>query len=192
MKYERNGKVYRLTPVMTDPEALDSVRQGFATVFGIDASAFDYLLQYGWSKSLQDSIAGRELKVRNEFRDQAANGVRDWAPDEINAAVESDLDAAILKRVDAIRNGTIRERGQAEPKDPLRVIAREMLFVAVKKAGKALPKEKEKVAELVTKFLAKYRDTVQAEYDRRRSIVETELTDLDALAGAIDAPPVDA
>ena len=152
LAYTRNGKEYSV-------ESVD-----------LTETAIGYLLQYGWAQSLQDSIAGREKKVRDEIAAQVAEGeISEMADDEINESVAAEIDGTLLKRSDAIINGTIRERGVGETRDPLRSVANDMLRKALAKAGKKVPKEK--FAELVSELLADEtkRAKVQAELERRNA-----------------------
>ena len=143
LKYERNGLVYEYEPNDLPPAAIA------------------YLLQYGWAQSLQDCIAGREKRVREELLEENP----DMAPDEVAAAVKEDIHGTMMKRMDAITAGTIGNREPREQKDSLESIARDMVRKAYK--AKGVKATKEMIAQKAAELLEKKRDAVQAEKDRR-------------------------
>lgn len=139
------------------------------SIAGLKPETVKYLLQYGWAQSLQDSIAGREKKVRDEIAAQAANGTVTLEGDEIAKAVADDIEGALGKRMDAILAGTVSSRSVGEPKDQLRAVANDMVRKALAAAKKKATKEQ--VKKLVDEILADEarRAKVQAEYDRRKA-----------------------
>lgn len=162
LEYERNGKDYG------HDVSVQTEESGVIVVEGVSQKTLEYLLQYGWAQSLQDSIAGREKKVRDEYAAKIANG-ETFEADEIDAAVAAEIDGLLMKRADGILSGTLRERGVGEQRDPLRSVATEMVKAALKAMGKKVTKEK--MAELVNGMLSDdtKRAKVQAELDRRRA-----------------------
>lgn len=152
LTYERNGKTYQL-----DEEALPE-------------TAISYLLQYGFAQSLQDSIAGRAKAVREEYEAAAKENNETVNPADLARAIESDLDGQLSKRLDAIRTGSVGSR-VGTPKDPFKAmclrVAREMLSAALKAANTKMPKDKEKVAELVATLIERNRAKVETEAKRR-------------------------
>lgn len=158
LSYSRNGKTYE------------------AEVESLPPASIEYLLRYGFAQSLQDCIAGREKKVRDEIEGKILKGEADFADDEIVAQIRDDLDGTLGKRLDAIMNGTVGTRVSGEPRDTLTSVARDMVRKAIVKKGKKVSKEN--FAELVKGVLADptERAKVQAEYDRRKSLdVDVEL-----------------
>lgn len=148
LTYTRNGQEYS-----TEVESLP-------------ATAIQYLLQYGWAQSLQDCIAGREKKVREEFK------TSELADDEIESAVKSDIHGTMLKRMDAIIAGTVATRTGGGERDTLMTVARDMIRKAwAAKYGKIGKDDKAKFDELVANLLATKRSVVQAEFDRRAEAV---------------------
>lgn len=151
LKYSRNGNDY----------AVDSAE--------LPEAAISYLLQYGWAQSLQDSIAGREKKVRDEL----ATDSPDMAPDEVRQAVLDDLHGTMMKRMDAIVAGTIGVRVTSE-RDELTGIARDIVRKQLAKKGVKLnmknESDKAKFDGFVKTLLTEHRDVVIAEYNRRKEL----------------------
>lgn len=157
VKYVRNGETFSVDTESLPPKSIE------------------YLLQYGFSQSLQDCIAGREKKVKDELAEKAP----DAADDEIASAVASDISGTLQKRLDAIVAGTVGVRVAGEAKDPLLAVARDMIRKAIAKAGKKLDMKNEahKAAfdKLVSDLLAEKRAVVEAEKKRRDEAADIEL-----------------
>ena len=124
-----------------------------------------YLMQYGYAKSLQDSVAGMRKEMEAEKNE---DGSAKHTEEQIVAA----LTATMQKRRDAIWNGTIGLRGPAAPKLSTRdstidKVAKEFLRNAAANKKKKLPKVGEGYAELLAGFLEKNRAAIEAEADRR-------------------------
>lgn len=132
-------------------------------------AALDYLLQYGFSQSLQDSIAGRAKAVREEvLKDNPEASEAD-----IKEAVDNELTGALLKRLDAIKAGEVATRGSGTPRDPAAGIVREMLQAIAKKQGKKLPKaDSPEYAAMAAKVRAAKATEIAAELERRRNAVD--------------------
>ena len=115
----------------------------------------EYLLQYGFAQSLQDSLAGKRAKL-------AADGLAD---DEI----EAELDNILTARVAKIQAGTIGATMPSASRDPL---GGEMAKVAVAELTASLAKQNVKMptgkktvlvagenmtrATLVARYMAKH------------------------------------
>lgn len=169
LSYVNNGKEYSVETDTLGPDALA------------------YLLLYGFRQSEQDSIAGRALKVRNEYLAKAKEAEAkgeffDASEDTIQAAIAIDLDAALTKRRDAIQAGTIKAGGSAQ-RDPFGTlcwnIAQDMVVAAFKKKhlGKG-PKRDDAFEALVDQCLEKHRDAIETEAKRRQASVDI-VVDLD-------------
>lgn len=155
LTYERNGRVYS-----ADPNKLP-------------AESIAYLLQYGWAQSLQDSIAGREKKVRDEYKAKSDAGED---PGSVEIGVAQDLDAALSKRMDAILAGTMGQR-DSTPRDPFgamcKRIASEMLSKALKASKTTVKRDSDKWAELLAQVSEKYASQISAEAKRRLESTES-------------------
>jgi hypothetical protein len=176
LSYARNGQTYE------------------AVVENLPPKAIEYLLQYGWAQSLQDSIAGREKKVKEEYIDQMRakaveelgekpatmsdeeyarlidDSVLDYMNDGTMREMQAqDLHGQLSKRMDAIIAGTIGTRAVGEPRDPLKAVAADMIRAKAKATGVKFTKEE--LADKVAKVLANdaQRAKVQAEYERRKA-----------------------
>jgi hypothetical protein len=137
-----------------DEQAIEVAVKALAFHLCVAESSIHYLLQNGWSQSLQDSFAGPRAKALKDGEDETT--------------VEAVIDAAIAKRVKSIVDGTI-EAGKTKGRDPIRSTAKAMLSVKAAAANKVLPKG-EKLEELVTKWLEVEAnlDAVKAEIAARR------------------------
>lgn len=170
LTYTRNGTEFWQEFTVDFDEA-----EGVVSIAGLKPETIKYLLQYGWAQSLQDSIAGREKKVRDEIAAQNATGLAVLAEDEIEAQVAADIEGALGKRMDGILAGTVSSRAVGEPKDQLRAVANDMVRKALAAAKKKATKEQ--VKELVDQILADpaRREKVQAEFDRRKASADLEI-----------------
>jgi hypothetical protein len=176
-----DGKMERLTYTRNGTEFWNEFEveeiDGSLVVNGLKIETVKYLLQYGWAQSLQDSIAGREKKVRDEFAAKVSAGeINEPAADEVNSAVAEDIEGQLGKRMDAILAGTVSTRSVGEPKDQLRAVANDMVRKALAAAKKKATKEQ--VKSLVDEILADgvRRAKVQAEFDRRKAeTIEVDL-----------------
>jgi hypothetical protein len=122
----------------------------------------DYLIKYGFGKSLQDSVAGLKKKLESEGELDA---------DEITAKIAEEMES----RADAIVNGTIgtrAPRGTSEDKIRRDVIA--SFFKAyLAKTKQALPKlgkdatasQKEALAKKIAQFHEQYYAANKAKVD---------------------------
>lgn len=126
---------------------------------GLNAKAVEYLLQYGWAQSLQDCIAGREKKVREEIL--AKNP--DASKEEIETAQAADLIGALGKRMDAILAGTVSTRTKL-PK--FEAFAKRKFLAAAKKAGKKVP---ENFDELLSQFIDLNRQKLEKMFEAEKA-----------------------
>lgn len=143
-------------------------------VESLPATAIAYLLQYGFSQSMQDCIAGlaKAKKAELEETDDFKSGklTPDGVADEVTLAIMAQLE----KRMTAIREGTIGIRAPGVAKDPLSSLAREQVRAALAKKGVKV--EKDKLAELVAAHVEKNRAKLEAELARRaEEAVEVEI-----------------
>jgi hypothetical protein len=161
--------------------------------------AVQYLLQYGFAQSLQDSVAGRAKAVREELFQAESAKFQEANPKATEEEIEEHLDAwgeanaetiadqvdlavlaAMGKRMDAIKAGTVATRGAAEAKDPYAAIIREALVAAAKAKGKKLPKaDSDEYKALVGKFREAKQDWLVAELERRKAAVAGDDFDIE-------------
>lgn len=158
LSYERNGKTYT-----TDSDKLP-------------ATAIAYLLQYGFAQSLQDSIAGRAKAVAEEMLPPVADRKPDFVvptEEQIKAAILSDLDGQLNKRLDAIVAGTVATRGPGVARDPTSGIVRELLVAYAKSKGKKLPKaDSDEYKAMAEKMRTAKADWIKEELERRAEIAD--------------------
>jgi hypothetical protein len=156
LSYERNGKVYS-TEVETLPP-----------------TAIAYLLQYGFSQSLQDSIAGRAKAVVEELLPPIAErkpGFVVPTQEQIDAVVAEDIEGQLNKRLDAIKAGNVATRGTSVARDPAAGIVRELLVAWAKAKGGKLPKaDSDEYKALADKMRAAKADWIKAELARRAEV----------------------
>jgi hypothetical protein len=159
LAYTRDGTEYAIDQVSDPSDALELL----AECFEIPAKSVEYLLIYGLKQSLQDSAAQPASEAK-------ASG------DDVMTAVH----AAMAKRLDAIKSGTVGVRvGGGRVSDPfesaVRDVIDEMLRKAAKSKGKKLPKGDELVA-LRAKVREANKSVVESEARRRvESTIEIEL-----------------
>src|SRR5262245_41071777 len=160
LSYVNGGKEYS---VETDTLGPDSIA---------------YLLMYGFRQSLQDSIAGRALKVRSEYAAKAKEAQDkgeffDDSEDTVQAAIAADLEGALTKRRDAVQAGTIKVGGSAQ-RDPFGTlcwnIAVDMVVAAFRKKHGKGPKRDDAFEALVEQCLEKHKDKIEAEAKRRQDV----------------------
>jgi hypothetical protein len=146
----------------------------------LSPESISYLLRYGFSQSLQDSVASVKAKAKKEGKSEA----------EIDALA----DETMAKRYQQILDGTVGFREPAGPKlSPFEVEYDRVSFDAIRKlaADKAkaagvkvtLPKKgSDEYAALRTKLEAKFGDVWKKEAERRVKAAEklgTESADHD-------------
>lgn len=139
------------------------------TITDIPAAGIAYLLQYGFAKSLQDSVAGMKKALSEE---KGEDGESKYTGEEIEAA----LAAAMQERVTRILEGTIGTRTAGVPKaTPFEArvtkVAKAMLKAAAANAKKVLPKaDSEEYAALLSGFTTKHRERIEEEAKRQMEV----------------------
>ena len=139
----------------------------------------DYLLQYGFAKSLQDSVAGMRKELATP--DESGKVLSEFD-------IEAELNAAMQERFDDIRKGEVGTRTQG-PR--LRGIDKVKFDIAVEELKAAFGTKKLAwptgkgsagvIGKYVAAFLAKHDDRVTKEANRRmktQANVEFDLADL--------------
>ena len=145
----------------------------------IAAKGFDYLLQYGFAKSLQDSVAG----MRKDLATPDENSV--VLSEE---AIEAALNETMQERFDDILKGEVgtrttgpRLRGIDKVKFDIAVEELKAAFGVKKLAWPTGKGSAEVIGKYVSAFLAKHDDRVTKEANRRmktQANVEIDLSDL--------------
>jgi hypothetical protein len=173
-----------------------------ASTGGISAKGLAYLLQYGWSQSLQDAAAGVGAEVKATAKGVQSGdekAIAKWdrlrtecnlgpvATDESGVRTLSEFvtEARQSRRAAAIVAGTVGEGARGPRLDPMarmvRIVAEEFLraLYARKKAEGAnlgpLPTGAA-LTEMVDRYAAKNTDKVRAEAERR---VNATVADVD-------------
>ena len=141
-------------------------------VANITPAGIAYLLQYGWAKSLQDSVAGRK---------KALMAGDDETPPMSEDEAEAKLVEIMTKRADAIVAGEVGQRAGGPRVTKLervmRNVAAEIIKAAAAKAGKKLPKG-EAWQTLVSSYVAKHEEAVREEAERRMETTAGEADDI--------------
>jgi len=151
-----------------------------AEVESLPEKSVAYLLQYGFSQSLQDAIAG-DAKAISEKMKAEANDAGNPAPsaDEIETAIKAGVAEALSDRVKAIVDGTVGDRA-GFVRDPFgtmcRTIALQWLRDGLKAANAKMPDTKTdagkaKLKELVEGVLSRNREKIEKEAHRRMKAV---------------------
>lgn len=139
------------------------------TITDIPASGIYYLLQYGFAKSVQDSVAGMKKKLTEE---KGEDGEPKFTADE----VEAQLREAQQERITRILEGTIGTRTAGAPRaTPFEAmvtkVAKAMLKAAAAKIKKVLPKaDSEEYEALLAGFTAKHKERIEEEAKRRMEV----------------------
>ena len=141
-------------------------------------AAFDYLLQYGFAKSMQDCVAGQKKALADKGFSESE--------------IDIELNDLWTQRLEAIEQGSIGIRTASPRKDTKAKLVAEvtafLLKSAVKAKGKTLPKDKEQLAALIEKWAAMPKNAMAiAEEVARREALASESDDegLDALLNDI-------
>lgn len=161
LNYSRNGKTYSL-----DKD-------------GLSEESRDYLMQYGFAQSLQDSIAGLQARTEKEILEESP----DLAEDEIQAKVLEAIDARLLKRLDAIIAGMqVQTRESRDPfASECKKVAIEGLKAYAKAKGKKLPKvgsdEYDSMLEKYsTHFAEKIKESARKRLDEKKAMGELDFS----------------
>lgn len=144
----------------------------------IAAKGFDYLLQYGFAKSLQDCVAGMRKELATPGEDGKVLS---------EAEIEAELNATMAERFDDILKGEVgtrttgpRLRGIDKVKHEIACEELKSAFGVKKLAWPNGKGSAETIAVLVGKFLAKHDTRVTKEAERRmaqNAKVEIDLSD---------------
>lgn len=159
-----------------------------AVIADLSPTSTAYLLQYGFAKSLQDSVAGVKGAVAKASIEEFAAFCKEVdLPDDSEAEAVADAVVArrMGKRFDNILAGTVGTRGPAGPKaSPIEKVMHAVALERIRAKAKAksikLPKG-EALAELVAKYIAKSEADIRAEAEHRIASVGATSTDLDDL-----------
>ena len=140
----------------------------------VAAKGIDYLLQYGFAKSLQDCVAGMRKALADEGKDEAA--------------IEAELTATMQERFDDILAGEVgtrttgpRLRGIDKVKFDIATEELKAAFGLKKMAWPSGKGSAETIGKYVSAFLAKHDDRVTEEANRRmkqQNAVEFDLAEL--------------
>ena len=149
-----------------DPEQKEAVETAVSvlgTTFKIHPKSIWYLLQYGWSQSLQDAYAQTRAKAIKDGEN-----------------IEDAVLASLEKRVRSIRDGLLSASGGGG-RDPVRSVGLAMLKAHVQSKNRSLPKDKDKLKALLDKFIELDFDKINAEIAlrKRTSGPEADLDDLE-------------
>jgi hypothetical protein len=155
VSYTRNGTEYSVEVESLPPKSVE------------------YLLQYGWSQSLQDAIAGDAKRIKDEMIAKAdAAGETAPTSDEIEAAVKAGLDEALADRVKSISDGTVGDR-VGIVRNPFETACRDL---AEKKLVEGFRASNQKLPDRKTDAgRAKYKEFVVMVLDRNREVIEKEV-----------------
>lgn len=130
-------------------------------------TAIAYLLQYGFAKSLQDSVAGLAKKTREEL----AKSDPDADEEEIDLQVEETVGDAQRKRFDAILSGTVGRTStgpRAQGIDRvMRDVAKEWIAAGCATHKKTMPTKAAELNPMIDGVLAKHGDAIRDEASRR-------------------------
>lgn len=138
----------------------------------ITPAGIAYLLQYGWAKSLQDSVAGRK---------KAMLAGDDETPPMTEDEAEAKLIEIMTKRAEAIVAGEVGQRSGgpriSKLERVMRNVAAEIVKAAAAKKGRKLPKG-EAYQNLISAYIAKNEAAVREEAERRMESVSEEADDI--------------
>lgn len=134
-----------------DQAVLSGAVKAIAMAVGVAETSVAYLLQNGWSQSIQDSFAGPRAQAIKDKEE----------PETVQAVVV----AAIQKRVKAIVEGTVKARAG---RDPVRSVGLDMLEKYAKTEGFSLPKDKDELSALLDAYIDQHREKISKEIDKRR------------------------
>lgn len=156
-----------------DLQLLRGAELAIAASLAIPVKSVWYLLQNGWSQSLQDSFAGPRAKALKGDKD---NPAIDADSDEMQDLIS----AAIFKRVKAIQDGALSPT-PGGGRDPIRTVALSMLQAFAASKGKKLPKDKDKRKAMLDTYISSNKAAIETEMRaRRQDDGEITLDDLQA------------
>lgn len=154
-------------PTDQDQDAIKGAVKVLATAFGLHEKSIHYLLQNGWSQSLQDSFAGPRAKAIKDREDEAT--------------IEAVILSSIAKRVESIKAGLLSASG-SNGRDPIKTVAKDLLQKKADSLDKRLPKDKNALAKLIDSYISANRPAIDAEIRKRRLSGQDEVSLDDILA----------
>ena len=169
--YDEHTYSTRDTDLYNDQATFRGAIKVLAEAFGIHEKSVLYLAQNGWSQSLQDSYAQARSKKRKDLK---------LSREDVDTeSVKETCHASIAKRIQGIHEGLLSATGSGG-RDPIKSIGLQLLHAWAESKGKSLPKDADKKAKLLEKFVELNRAEIDAEIVRRRKIKGPEV-DLDDL-----------
>ena len=166
LTYAQLGQTFETKDCSEDDLVRGAVKV-LADGFGLHEQSIHYLLQNGWSQSLQDSFAGPRAKAIKDREDEAT--------------IEEVVLSSIAKRVESIKAGLLSASG-SNGRDPIKTVAKDLLQKKADSLGKRLPKDKNALAKLIDTYIATSRPTIDAEIRKRRLFGQDEVSLDDILA----------
>jgi hypothetical protein len=163
LSYTRNGQDYAIDSRPSYDDALKSAIATIAEAFEIAEDGVCYLLQNGWSQSLQDSYAGPRAKALK------ANEPED--------TVEAIVDACMHKRMQVIKSGAVNS--------PIRSVGMFLMKQWAVDSALQLPSDKESLLKLLDKYIEKNEQKILTEIAARKTakaaLTKVSVDDLAAL-----------
>jgi len=181
LEFERLGHAFVLgAGVKVDEQMLAGAVKVIAERFGIHANSVAYLIDYGYGKSMNDSVAGRAKAIESEMVEEAKKKGK-AAPTKaaIEKAISDDFKARLGKRHDAIVAGTLSAGGS---RDGLKTLASEIVRERLK--AESLKATPEQFEALVNDMLANRRDALLKEKEIRATRAAAITVNLTGLAKA--------
>ena len=186
--YERHGVTFALkdTTALTGDhlKALTGSVEIVGELLGVEPAGIWYLLNYGFRQSMQDAVASTAKRVEDKLVKEADEAGDPAPTDEaIDEAVKAaELDDLGDRRKDIV-NGDVQVRGgQRDPFGTMcKTIALQIVREAHKTAKKTMPKDTDKVNELVAKVIASNRESIEKEANRRLTPVKGVKFDLNGV-----------
>src|SRR5215471_7214353 len=134
-------------------EALNTAIEVLAIALNVHVKTIGYLLQNGWSQSLQDSYAGPRAKAKSDGADD----------DELLEIMHGSIE----KRIKAMKEGLLSATAGGG-RDPIRTVGLRLLESHVAERGKVLPKDKKKRQALLDLYIKQNREKIEAEIAKRK------------------------
>ncbi len=166
LTYAQLGQTFEtFGPENYEPDLVNGAIKVLSSALGLHEKSIHYLLQNGWSQSLQDSFAGPRAKAIKDREDEST--------------IEEVVLASIAKRVESIKAGLLSASG-SNGRDPIKTVAKDLLQKKAESLGKRLPKDKDVLAKLIDSYIATNRQSIDAEIRKRRlsGQEEVDLSDI--------------
>lgn len=155
--------------------------EAMASAIGMSPKGAFYLLNYGFTQSLGDAIAGRG-KALAEAKDEA--GQRKYSDVETKVILY-DL---VKKRLEAIMGGEISQSHRGPRAKGVEKVMREIAWEIIKAAAVAkkvtLPKKSSEFDPIIDSYLAKHGEAAREEAERRMKLQADVGDVLDGLTAA--------